>query len=220
MDSLARERPRSGTSSLEANSSGEPKSAPFKESLSVTIRNKYMWILMLTTLLLLAPQIALLGFLPTMLVLNGTDPLTASVIASMMSFFMIPGSLIIPLASDRSGRRKPFIWVTSLFAGGVVYFVGTTVGLSLRISAIIYGFLIGGMAPIVLAMPIELVGPSYSATAGGFMLVGGYVDALIGPWLAGYLSTTTGSFAPAVALCALLTWGDVICGLMLKETHA
>jgi MFS family permease len=217
---LARETPRSGTGSLEANSRGEPKGVPFKESLSVTIRNRNMWILMLTTFFLLAPQIALLGFLPTMLVLKGIDPLTAGAVASMISFFMIPGSFIVPLVSDRFGRRKPFIWVTSLLAGGVVYFVGTAMGLSLWISAIIYGFLIGGMAPIVLAMPIELVGPSYSATAGGFMLVGGYAGALIGPWSAGYLSTTTGSFAPAAALCALLTWVDVICGLMLKETHA
>lgn len=217
---LARERPRSVTTPYEANPLTETKGVPFRESLSVVIGNKYMWIVMLTTLFLLAPQIGLLGFLPAVLTLKGLDPVTAGLAASVISLSMIPGSFIIPLVSDRLGRRKPFVWVTSLFAGGVLYLVGTSMGISMWVSAVIYGFLIGGMAPIVLAMPIELVGASYSATAGGFMLVGGYLGALVAPWLAGYLSTTTGSFGPAVILCAVLTWIDAICGLMLKETGA
>ncbi len=67
-------------------------------------------------------------------------------------------------------------------------------GFPLWISVIVYGFLIGSMAPIILAMPVELMGASYSATAGGFTLVGGYFGAMFAPWLAGYLSTATGSF--------------------------
>lgn len=215
---LARERPKSATSSPQIGSSSELKGVPFRESLSTVLRNKYMWVLMLTTFFLLAPQIGLLGFLPTMLMEKGIEPTTAGLITSMISLFMVPGSFIVPRVSDRVGLRKPFIWVTSIIAGVALYLVGTTTGMPLWISAIVYGFLIGGMAPIILAMPIELVGPSYSATAGGFILVGGYLGAMIAPWLAGYLSTTTGSFGSAVIMCTLLTEIDAICGLMLKET--
>ena len=122
------------------------------------------------------------------------------------------------MISDRVGLRKPFIWVTSIIAGVTLYLVGTTTGLPLWISVIVYGFLIGGMAPIILAMPVELVGPLYSATAGGFTLVGGYLGALIGSLLAGYLSTATGSFISAVIMCTVLTGIEAICGLILKET--
>lgn len=214
---LARERPKSATGSTQM-SSRELEGAPFKESFSVVLRNKYMWVLMLTTFFLLAPQIGLLGFLQTMLTLKGIELTTAGLVTSMISFFMIPGSFIIPMISDRVGLRKPFVWVTSIIAGAALYLVGTTTGAPLWTSVIVYGFLIGGMAPIILAMPIELVGPLYSATAGGFMLVGGYLGAIIAPWLAGHLSTATGSFFSAVIMCTVLTEIDAIFGLMLKET--
>ncbi len=205
---LAKEQPKATTGFPQMNASSELRSVPFRESLSAVLRNKYMWVLMLTTFFLLAPQIGLLGFLPTMFMLKGMDPTTAGLIASMISWFMIPSSFIIPMVSDRVGLRKPFIWIISIIAGVALYFVGTTTGVPLWISVVVYGFLIGGMAPIVLAMPIELVGTLYSATAGGFMLVGGYLGAIIAPWLVGYLSTATGSFVPAVIMCTLAYSGD------------
>ena len=211
---LAKERPDNlATDQSKGLSTTETRGVPFRKSLSAVLRNKYMWIVMLTCLFLLAPQIALLGFLPTMLKLRGTDPTTAGLITSMISWFMIPGSFITPMISDRLGVRKPFIWATSIVAAFALYFTGTTMGLPLWISAIVYGFLIGSMAPIILAMPVELMGASYSATAGGFTLVGGYLGAMIAPWLAGYFSAAT-----AVIMCTALTGIEAVCGLMLKET--
>jgi sugar phosphate permease len=215
---FAREKPDASAGSSQINSHDETKGVPFIRSLSTVLRNKYMWVLMLTTLFLLAPQIGLLGFLPTMLTAKGFEPTTAGLITSMISWFMIPSSLVIPFISDRAGRRKPFIWVTSLAGTVAIYFAGTTTGMFLWVSVILYGFLIGSMAPIVLAMPVELVGAEYSATAGGFILVGGYFGAMIAPWLAGYLSTTTHSFLPAVIMCTVLTGIDAIFGVALKET--
>lgn len=214
---LAKERPKEAISHTQQSFSEEFRSAPFKESLSTVLRNRQMWILMLTTLFLLAPQVGLLGFLQSILTMKGIDSTTAGFITSLISWFMIPGSFVIPMISDHVGLRKPFIWVLSLIAGVTLYFVGTTTSITLWASVIIYGFLIGGMAPIVLSMPVEIVGAQYSATAGGLMLTGGYIGAMIAPWLAGYLSTTTGSFYPAVILCVALTEIDVIFGLLLKE---
>jgi CP family cyanate transporter-like MFS transporter len=210
---LAREKPKSVF-----DSSGERRGVPFREALSAVLRNKHMWILMLTTLFLLAPQIGFLGFLPSMLVLRGMNETTAGLVTSMVSWFMIPSSFIIPIISDRVGLRKPFIWGTSILASFALYAAGTTMNLPLWISVIAYGFLIGGMAPIVLAMPVELIGPLYAATAGGFMLVGGYIGALIGPLLSGYLSAATGSFTLSVIMCAAFTGAEAVCSLMLKET--
>jgi sugar phosphate permease len=216
---LAKERPSNlATDQSKGISSTERQGAPFRKSLSIVLRNKYMWIVMLTCLFLLAPQIALLGFLPTMLTGRGTNPTTAGLITSMISWFMIPGSFITPMISDRVGLRKPFIWAMSIAAAVALYFTGTTMGPPLWVSAIVYGFLIGSMAPIILAMPVELMGASFSATAGGFTLVGGYFGAMIAPWLTGYFSTATGSFLPVVIMCTALTSIEAVCGLMLKET--
>ena len=215
---FAKEKPNASSGSSQTTSHGETKGVPLGRSLSTVLRNKHMWVLMLTTLFLLAPQIGLLGFLPTMLTSKGFEPTTAGLITSMISWCMIPSSLVIPFISDRAGRRKPFIWVTSLAATATIYFAGTTTGMFLWVSVILYGFLIGSMAPIVLAMPVELVGAEYSATAGGFILFGGYFGAMIAPWLVGYLSTATHSFLPAVIMCTVMTGIDAICGLALKET--
>lgn len=216
---LARERPVN----LKADKSDGisvtgSKGVPFRDSLRAVLRNKYMWIVMLTCLFLLAPQIGLFGFLPNILREKGMDPTTAGVVTSMITWFMIPGSFITPMISDRVRHRKPFIWGTALAAAMALYFTGTTVGLPLWISASAYGFLIGSMAPIILAMPVEIMGSSYSATAGGFTLVGGYLGAMIAPWLAGHLSATTGSFTPAVIVCTVFTLVEAIFGLILKET--
>ncbi len=213
---LAKERPKSAKVSLQ-NSSAAFEGVPFKESLFTVIKSKPMWILMVTTFFLLAPQVGLLGFLQTLLESKGIDPATAGLTTSMISWSMIPSSFIIPILSDRIGLRKPFIWVLSLIAGIALYLTGTTTGIPLWISAIVYGFLIGGMAPIVLAMPVETVGPLHSATAGGFMLVGGYAGATVAPLLVGSLWASSGSFYPAIIACMVLTEIDVICGLMLKE---
>jgi cyanate permease len=215
---FAKERPKPVGNSFQTDSSSHVDRVPFRKSLSIVLRNKHMWILMLTTFFLLAPQIGLLGFLPTMLTSKGYEPATAGLITSMISWFMIPSSFIIPMVSDRVGLRKPFIWVASIIAAGALYFGETTTGIQLWFWVILYGFLIGSMAPIILAMPLELVGTSYSATAGGFTLVGGYLGAMVAPWLVGRLSTATGSFVPAVIVCTVMTGTEAICGLMLKET--
>ena len=216
---LAKERPGNlAAEQSEDSRPGKSQGVPFRKSISAVLRNRHMWIVMLTCLFLLAPQIGLLSFLSTMLELKGADPTTAGLITSMISWFMIPGSFITPMISDRMKVRKPFIWATSILAVMALYFTGTVTGAALWISVIVYGFLIGSMAPIILSMPVEIMGASYSATAGGFTLVGGYIGAMIAPWLAGYLSTATGSFLPAVVMCTILTGLEAVCGLMLKET--
>lgn len=209
---LAREKPKEVAKNVEG--------ASFRESLSLVLRKKHMWILMLATFFLLAPQVGLLGFLQSMLTLKGLDPTTAGLITSLIPWFMIPGSFIIPIISDKIGLKKPFIWALSLIAGITLYMIGTTSDIMLWISVIIYGFLIGGMAPIILAMPVEIVGPQHSATAGGFILTGGYLGAMVAPWLAGHLKAVTNSFYPALILCVALTEVDVILGLLLKEEKA
>jgi len=215
---FAQERPKLVAGSFQTDASSQVSSVPIGKSLSIVLRNRHMWILMLTTFFLLAPQIGMLGFLPTMLISKGYEPATAGLITSMISWFMIPSSFIIPMVSDRVGLRKPFIWIASIIAAGALYFAGTTTGIQLWLWVVLYGFLIGSMAPIILAMPLEVVGTSYSATAGGFTLVGGYLGAMVAPWLVGYLSTVTGSFVPAVIVCTVMTGIEAVCGLMLKET--
>jgi len=213
---LAREASESTIGSFGTKTSA--RSISFRKSLSAVAQNKHIWIAALIGFFLLGSQIGFIGFFPAILELQGIDPSTAGVTASMITWLMILGSLIMPNASDRVGLRRPFFWISSIIAGAALYFAGTMIGLTLWISIIVYGFLSGGMAALALAMPIELAGPSYAATAGGLSLVVGYLGAIIGPWLVGYLSTMTGSFFVSTIVCVILTEANVILGLILKET--
>jgi MFS family permease len=189
-----------------------------REALSIVGRNRYLWASASISFLLLASQIGFLGFFPAILQLRRIDSATAGLTASMITWFMIPGSFILPKLSDYIGLRKPFFWLASIISGAVLYFTGTTLGLPLWISMMVYGFLGGGMAALALSMPLELVGPSYASTAVGFCLMVGYSGAIFGPWLAGYLITLSGSFVPSVIACIVLTDLVAIAALLLKET--
>src|SRR5208337_520516 len=102
--------------SSESRPLAETQGVPFRKSLSVVLRKKQMWMVMITCLFLLAPQIGLFGFLQTILTQKGMDSTTAGLLTSTIILFMIPGSFITPMISDRIGKRKPFIWATSIAA--------------------------------------------------------------------------------------------------------
>jgi MFS family permease len=214
---LAKDLQKSGVhlSELGLEKSGTPS---FKRPFTSAVTNRYIWLLALIAFFLLSSQIGFLGFFPSVLELRGIDPNMAGIIASMVTWFMIPGSLIVPKASDRIGVRKPFFWAESMAAGVALYFAGTTVGLPLWISIMVYGFLSGGMAALALSSTIELAGPLHAATASGLFLVVGYLGATIGPWLVGLLASTTGSFHMSIIVCAALTEAIVVLSLNLRET--
>jgi cyanate permease len=189
----------------------------FKSSFEAVVNNKHIWLLALVAFFLLSSQIGFLGFFPTALELRGVDPIIAGIMASMVTWFMIPGSLVVPKASARINARKPFLWGESIAAGVALYFAGTTTGLSLWISIMAYGFLSGGMAALALWTVVDFAGPSYVATASGLFLVVGYSGAVIGPWLVGLLASTTGSFLLGIITCVALTVAIAVLAVNLPE---
>jgi len=213
---LAREVPESRTRAPGERPKAE--SSSLKNSFFTVARNRHIWIVSLIGFMLLGSQVGFIGFFPSLLELRGIDPTTAGIIASTVPWFMVPGSLVIPKTSDRTGVRKPFFWLASIAAGAALYFAAIDTGRLMWVSIIVYGFLSGGMAALALSTTVELAGQSQAATATGLFLVVGYLGALFGPWLVGLLASTTGSFIMSISACVVLTETIVILGLSLKET--
>ncbi len=71
---------------------------------------------------------------------------------------------------------------------------------------------------MVLALPIEMLPKQSAGLASGIILSAGYVGALFGPWLAGRILDSTGSFNPALIVLAASAAAWVVVGLLIPET--
>jgi cyanate permease len=84
------------------------------------------------------------------------------------------------------------------------------------------GLGIGGLAPLVRAIPVELdgIGPQLTATANGLIFTVGEVGGFSGPFLIGGLRDLTGSFLPGFLALALGAAVVVVAGRLMTEPGA
>jgi predicted MFS family arabinose efflux permease len=114
----------------------------------------------------------------------------AGIVISLLGFSGFFGCILLPLLSDRVGR-KPVI-IPSLFVTGLCFWGFILAGsnfLLLGLWIFIAGFSIGGITPIALsALTTESVPPSLAATASGIPAsIGEIFGSALAPFLAGYL---------------------------------
>lgn len=144
----------------------------------------------------------------------------AGIIISLLGFAGFIGCILLPLLSDRVGR-KPII-IPSLFVAGLCFLGFILSGdnfFFLALSVSIAGFAIGGIAPIALsALTTESVPPYLAATASGIPAsIGEIFGSALMPFLAGYLCDLYGlKTALYFSAVAPLIAGFV--GLFYEET--
>lgn len=161
------------------------------------------------------------NWLPTILETRGLSPALAGTITSVFVLVRILGIVAVPALSDRyETRRIPIV------ACGVAGAVGMT-GLILARSvpglvlslALVGVFLIGGLAPLVRAIPIEMdgIGPQLTAVATGLIFTVGEVGGFAGPFLIGLLRDLTGSFTPALVVLVGASLLAALAGWLMDE---
>jgi len=134
------------------------------------------------------------GWTPTLMIMKGAPPDLAALIASITGWTALPIIFLMPWASYKAGLRKPFIWGSTLllaFASWSAIYVPVSLGWALMI---LIGMTTGGTFSMILALPVEIVPKASIGKASGMVLSIGYIGGLIGPWLAGRIVDTTGSF--------------------------
>ena len=144
----------------------------------------------------------------------------AGIIISLLGFSGFFGCILLPLLSDRVGRKPiiiPSLFVTGLCFWGFILSGSNFLLLVLLIS--IAGFAIGGITPIALsALTTESVPPYLAATASGIPAsIGEIFGSALMPFLAGYLCDLYG-LKTALYFSAVAPFIAGFVGLFYKET--
>ena len=161
------------------------------------------------------------NWLPTILETRGLSPTLAGTLTSGFIVVRIVGIVSVPALSDRfSTRRLPII---ACGCAGTLGTVGLVVGTSLwmlSLSLVLVGvFVIGGLSPLVRAIPIEMagVGPGLTGVATGLIFTVGEVGGFLGPFSIGVVYDYTGTFEPALGLLAAASLVTAVVGYVMDE---
>ena len=161
------------------------------------------------------------NWLPAILEARGMAPALAGTLTSGFILVRILGIVGVPALSDRfATRRLPIITCGIAGALGLVGLVVADGLVTLAVSLVLIGtFLIGGLAPLVRAIPTEMdgIGPHLTAVANGLIFTVGEVGGFMGPFLMGALNDFTGSFALPLGLLATASLTTAIAGYYLNE---
>ena len=161
------------------------------------------------------------NWLPTILETRGMSPALAGALTSSFVLVRVVGIVAVPALSDRfSTRRLPIVGCGIAGAVGVTGLAVGTGLWTLSASLVLVGvFAIGGLAPLVRAIPIEMegIGPSLTAVATGLIFTVGEVGGFLGPFAVGFVYDHTGTFDPALGVLAAASLLTALVGYIMDE---
>lgn len=141
-------------------------------------------------------------------------------LVAIVMWFGVAATLLTGVASDRVGRRKPFLIVGALMMALCIPSFASLTGAPLVVALVITGIAQGMSFPIIMAMPVEIdgVGPVLAASAMGLTFMLGNLIGITGPVVSGVLIDSTGSPVMAFLLIGALLVASAGVALFLRET--
>ncbi len=137
----------------------------------------------------------------------------------MMILGGILGAVIIPLLSDKSRKRAPFLWLA--IAGAAIGLVGVTYVsgyISLLVFSFIFGFFLLSAGPVGFQYGAEITYPAPEGTSNGLLLMMGQVSGIAFILaMDSFKSPTTGSMTTSLLALIGLMALCLVFGFRLKE---
>jgi cyanate permease len=143
----------------------------------------------------------------------------AGFLASLPSLIGVVGSIALNRMAVRLNSKKPLILTLLAVTGVGIYLMGTSTGLILWVSLIVYGFCSGALTPLMMLVLMDNrdVGKELMGAAGGLYFTIGEIGGFSGPFLMGYVKDYTGSFLFGIILLAVFVEIMLIPAFILKE---
>ena len=189
------------------------------EDVRAVVASRPMRLLVVVGTMYLTLAHGLQGWLTTFLEASGFEPETAARTTSLLAVGQIAGAMVIPALADRWDRRRGAVVLSGVLCLSVLGLLESrsllvTVGVVVAV-----GVGIGGVSPLVRALPTRFdgVGPRLAATAVGLVFAVGEIGGFLGPFLVGALEDATGSFVPGVVMFGGTGVVIALAGLGLAE---
>jgi cyanate permease len=164
------------------------------------------------------------GWLVTVLETRGLDPGLAGTVTSLLVVGQVAGVLVVPVVAERLDRTRGALAVCgSLACAGVLGLLAEPgIVLLLVAPVMLIGFGMGGLSPLIRAIPVELdgIGPELTGTAVGIVFAVGEIGGFLGPVIIGTLRDATGTFTPGLLLCAVATLVAAGAGVAMSSLDA
>jgi cyanate permease len=141
----------------------------------------------------------------------------AGLLGAIMLVGGIIGAIVIPLFSDRTEKRRPYIVL------GLVGAIPGLIGLALAqgfaliaVSAFVLGFFLIAVNPVGMQYAAEVARPTPEGTSNGLVTLAGQISVVL-VYAMEALSNATGSFAVSLVAVAILLAISAIVATKLKE---
>jgi|WetSurMetagenome_2_1015567.scaffolds.fasta_scaffold19851_3 MFS family permease len=140
----------------------------------------------------------------------------AAVVLGVLSGGLLTGSLIAGLGADRIGTRRTFIICFVPMVAVLLLLLPVTNAWMIGLIVFVMAFGNGGAATLMSSMFAELFGMRSHGLILGFSNLLSTFGAAIGPFIAGLLFDTRGSYQLAFFLCGVLVIIALAVGILLK----
>ncbi|MGA2480226.1 MAG: MFS transporter [Spirochaetia bacterium] len=150
---------------------------------------------------------------------RGFTTTQAGIAGGLMLIGGIVGAFILPLISDNTRRRKPFIVLA--LAGLLPGLVGLTFAASywlLLVSSFLFGFFLLSAGPIGFQYGAEITLPAPEGTSNSLLLVMGQFSGIIFIFGMDAFKAPSGSMTVSLLVILALTVASVVLSLFLKES--
>jgi len=150
---------------------------------------------------------------------RGFSTAQAGLAGGLMLIGGVVGAVVIPLISDSTRRRKPFIILA--LAGLIPGLVGLTFATTwwlLAVSAFLFGLFLLSAGPTGFQYGAEITLPAPEGTSNSMLIVMGQVSGIVFIFAMDALKAPSGSMTSSLVTLIALTLAAVCLALFLKES--
>jgi len=189
-------------------------------TLREAIKTRDLWLIVGVTLTFMLTIFMVMTHLVNYAKDMGMPPTNAALLMTIIGGVSIFGKISTGSLADKIGTKKIMFTCAIMLACLLLWLATTMNARMFYIFAVVYGVAYGGMATMMYVLIPENFGVTHMGKIFGFVGFGGAVGGVIGPWLAGYVFDTTGSYSVAFIIGAGSTIVMAVLILLIGKTRS